>query len=136
MIVRGYHFLLNRGGVMKRPGGSQIFFMRNRGSQKKNQEIIGWLQILMKISFNEITPKVHIFCAMCIGGYICFFNIVAVEGGHKIFDHQIGGVTKILPMYFRKFMTPPIPKKMVTSLGVHPNLLVYTCMNIGFKNTS
>ena len=27
-------------------------------------------------------------------------------GGHKIFDHQIGGVIKILPSYFQKFMTP------------------------------
>ena len=29
--------------------------------------------------------------------------------GHKNFDHQIGG-HKILPGYFRKFMTSPIPK--------------------------
>ena len=46
---------------MKKLGGSQNFFMRNRGSQKKNQEILGWLQVLMEILFNEIAPKMHIF---------------------------------------------------------------------------
>ena len=65
----------------------------------------------MKILFNEIAPKKNIFCATGIG-VTCFFNIVAPEGGvgHKIFDHQIGGVTKILP-YFRKFMTPLFQRK-------------------------
>ena len=48
----------------------------------------------MKILFNEIAPKMHIFCAMRIGGSTCFFNIVAPKGGHKIFDHQIGGSQK------------------------------------------
>ena len=42
---------------MKRVGGSQNFFMKDRGVTKKNQEIIGWLQILVKILFNEIAPK-------------------------------------------------------------------------------
>ena len=46
----------------------------------------------------------HIFCATRIGGYM--FLQHCSSGGHKIFDHQIGGVTKILPRYFRKFMTP------------------------------
>ena len=47
-------------------------------------------------------------------GVTFFFNIVAPEGGHEIFDHQIGrGITKILPRYFRNFMISPIPKKMV-----------------------
>ena len=86
------------------------FFMRNRGSQKKkkkkkNQEIFGWLQILMKILFNEIAPKLHIFCATCIEGYMFFNIIVPRVRGHKIFDYHIGGVTKILPRYFRNFMT-------------------------------
>ena len=31
----------------------------------------------------------HIFCATHMG-VTCFFNIVAPEGGHKMFDHQIG----------------------------------------------
>ena len=60
----------------------------------------------MKILFNEIAPKC-IFSALRALGVTYFFNIVAPgKGGHKIFDHQIGGVTKILPRYFWKFMTP------------------------------
>ena len=78
--------------------------MRNKGVTK-NQKIIGWLQTLMKILFNEIAPKMHISALRALG-VTCFFNIVAPEGDHKIFDHQIGVVTKILPRYFRKFMTP------------------------------
>ena len=97
--------LPNRGGHEK-AGGSQNFFMKNRGGHKNNQEIIGALQILLKILFNEIVPKMHIFGTTPIG-VTCFFNIVAPKGGHKIFDHQMGGgVTKILPRYFWKFMTP------------------------------
>ena len=38
----------------------------------------------MKILFSEIAPKRTL-------GVTCFFNIVAPDGGHKIFDHQIGG---------------------------------------------
>ena len=51
-----YHFLPNREGGHEKAEGSQIFFMRNRGVTK-NQEIIGWLQILMKILLNEISPN-------------------------------------------------------------------------------
>ena len=110
----GYHFLPNRGGHEK-AGGSQNFFMRNRGSQK-NQEIFGWLQILLKILFNGIAPKMHIFCSTRNGGYM-FLQHCSSEGGHNIFDHQMGGgVTKILPRYFREIHDPPIPKKMVSPL--------------------
>ena len=55
--------------------------MRNRGVTK-NQEIIGWLQILIKILFNEIAAKMHIICPTRFR-VTCFFNIVAPEGGHK-----------------------------------------------------
>ena len=68
--------------------GSQNFFMRNIGGHKNNQEIIGWLQILLKILFNEIAPKM-LFSALRVLGVTCFFNIVAPEGGHKFLDHQI-----------------------------------------------
>ena len=45
----------------------------------------------MKILFNEIAPKMHIFQAMCIGGYI-FLQHYSSGGGHNfLFDHQIGG---------------------------------------------
>ena len=60
------------------------------GSHKKNQEIIEWPQILMKILFNEIAPKMHIFRATRIGGYM-FLQHCSSGGGHKIFDHQMGG---------------------------------------------
>ena len=89
--------------------------MRNRGVTK-NQEIIGWLQILMKILFNEIAPKMHIFRATRIGSYM-FFQHCSSGGGHTIFDHQIEGVTKVLPRYFRKFMTHPIPPYDRKSMG-------------------
>ena len=59
--------------------GSQNFFMRNRGVTK-NQEITGWPQILMKILFNEIAPKMHIFRATRIGGYM-FLQHCSSGGG-------------------------------------------------------
>ena len=99
--VRDYGHSTNKGAIIffrmgghEKAGGSQNFFMRNRGSQK-NQEIIGWLHILMKILFNKIAPKMHISYATRIG-VTCFFQheFVAPEGGHKIFDHQIGGSQK------------------------------------------
>ena len=60
-----------------------------------------------------------IFSALRALGVTYFFNIVAPGGGggHNIFDHQNREVTKILPRYFRKFMIPPIPKKLVAPLG-------------------
>ena len=69
----------------------------------------------MKILFDEIAPKMHIFCARCIG-VTCFFNIVALEGGHKIFDHQIEGGHKNIAEVLSEIHDPPIPKKMVASL--------------------
>ena len=36
-------------------------------------------------------PPKCIFSGLPALGVTCFFNIVAPEGGHKIFDHQIGG---------------------------------------------
>ena len=51
----------------------------NRGSQK-NQEIIGWQQILMKILFNEIAPKC-IFSTLRALGVTYFLKIVAPGGG-------------------------------------------------------
>ena len=66
----------------------------------------------MKILFNEIAPKMHIFCATRIEGYMFRQHCSSKGGwGRKIFDHQIGGVTKILPRYFRKFMTPLFQRK-------------------------
>ena len=35
---RGYHILPNGGGAMKKLGGSQNFFMRNRGVTKKSRD--------------------------------------------------------------------------------------------------
>ena len=38
-LIRGYHFLPNEGGgAMKKLEGSQNFFMRNSGSQKKSRD--------------------------------------------------------------------------------------------------
>ena len=65
---------------MKKLGGSQNFFMRNRGGHKNNQEIIGWLQILLEILFNEIAPKMHIFRVTRVGGYM-FLQHCSSEGG-------------------------------------------------------
>ena len=50
----------------------------------------------MKILFNEIAPKC-IFSVLRALEVTYFFNIVALGGGgHKIFDHQIGGSFVIL----------------------------------------
>ena len=84
--------------------GSHNFFMRNR-RVTKNPEIIGWLQILMKILFNEIAPKIHIFSATRIGSYM-FLQHCSSGGGHKIIYHQIGGSQKYCQGTFGKFMTP------------------------------
>ena len=90
--------------------GHRIFSWEIGGSQK-NQEIIGWLQILMKILFNEIAQKC-IFSALRALGVTCFFQHCSSGGGHKIFDHQIGGSQKYCQGTFRNSW-PPIPKKMV-----------------------
>ena len=68
------------GGGHEKAGGSQNFFMKNKGGSQKNQEIFGWLQILIKILFNEIAHKMHIFCATCIGGYM-FLQHCSSRGG-------------------------------------------------------
>ena len=47
----------------------------------------------------------HIICATYIG-VTCFFNIVAPERGHKIFDHQIGGSQKYCRGTFGKSWPP------------------------------
>ena len=39
---------------------------------KNNEGMIGWLQILREILFNEIVPEVQIFSATRLGG-TCFF---------------------------------------------------------------
>ena len=70
----------------------------------------------MKILFNEIASKMQISCATHIG-VTCFFNIVAPEGGHKIFDHQMGGHKNIAEV-LSEIHDPPIPKKMVAPLGL------------------
>ena len=72
-----YHFLPNRGAHEKL--GVTIFSWEIGGAQK-NQEIIRWLQILMKILFNEIAPKMHIFHATSIGGYM-FLQHCSSGGG-------------------------------------------------------
>ena len=80
--VKGAIIFFRIGGVMKRlGGGSQNFFMKNRGGHKKNQEIIGWLQILLNILFNEIAPKMHIFRATRIGGYMFLQHCSSGGGG-------------------------------------------------------
>ena len=82
--------------------------MRNRGVTKKSTDI-GWLQILMNILFNEIAPKMHIFCATRIGGYM-FLQHCSSGGGHEIFDHQTGGhknIAKILS----EVHDPPFQRK-------------------------
>ena len=99
-------------GGHEKAGGSQNFFMRNRGVTKKTRDY--WVATnFMNILFNEIAPKMLIFRATRIGGLQFLQYCNSGGGGHEIFDHQIGGVTKILPRYFWKFMTPTIPKKMV-----------------------
>ena len=65
----------------------------------------------MKILFDEIVPKMHVFCATHIGGYIFLRH-----WGHKIFDHQMGGHKNIAEV-LSEIHDPPIPKKMVAPLA-------------------
>ena len=97
--VRGYHFLPNRGGHEK-AGGSQNFFMKNRGVTKKIRDY--WVATNFNENlFNEIAPKMHIFRATRIGGYMFLQHCSSGWGGHKIFDHQIGGSQKYCRGTFR-----------------------------------
>ena len=66
----------------------------------------------MKILFNEIAPKNAYFLHYAHWGLHVFFNIAAPEGGHKIFDHQVGG-HKNIDEVLSEIHDPPIPKKMV-----------------------
>ena len=105
MTLGGCHFLPNR-GAMKKLGVTK-FFPEKLGGHKKNQEIIGWLQISMKILLHEVAFKMHIFRATRIV-VTCFFNTVAPERGHKMFDHH-----KNIAEVLSEIHDPPIPKKMV-----------------------
>ena len=107
-MVRGLSFSSEWGGGPWKSWGVRIFSWEIGGSQK-NQEIFGWLQILMKILFNKIAPKMHIFCPTRIAGYM-FLQHCSSGGGSWSFWSSNRGVTKILPRYFRKFMTPPFQK--------------------------
>ena len=78
---------------MKKLGGWQNFFMRNRGVTKNIKRLLGGYKFYEHFVQWNIAPKMLIFRATRIGVY-SFFNIVALEGGHKIFDHQIGGSQK------------------------------------------
>ena len=83
----------------------------------------------MATNFNENfvqwnSPKMHIFSATRIVlGVTCFFNIVAPEGGHKIFDHQMGSHKYCRDTFGNSW--PPFPKKMVAPPYHHPNFLMY-----------
>ena len=48
LCLGGYHFLPNRGGGMKKLGGSQNFFVINRGGHKKKSR-----EFWMATNFNE-----------------------------------------------------------------------------------
>ena len=78
---------------MKKLGGHRIFSREIGGSQKK-QEIFGWLQNFSENFVQWNSPKNAYFLRYAQKGVTCFFNIVALEGGHRIFDHQIGGSQK------------------------------------------
>ena len=64
----------------------------------------------MKILFNEIAPKMHIFCATRIGGYMFLQHCSSKGGGHKIFDHQIGGHKNIAEV-LSEIYDPPFQRK-------------------------
>ena len=54
----------------------------------------------------------HIFHATRIGGYIFLQHCSSEWGGHKIFDHQMGGHKNIAEV-LSEIYDPTIPKKMV-----------------------
>ena len=102
------------GGSWKSWGGPRIFPWKI-GGHKNYQEIIGCLQILLNIFFNEKNWKMHIFHTT--GLRYMFLEHCNSGWGRKIF-HQIGGPTKILLRYFWKFMMPPIWKKKMAPLSM------------------
>ena len=86
---------------MKKLGESQNFFMRNRGVTKKSRDYWVATYFNVKFFFNEIAPKMHIFRDTRIGGYMFLQYCSSGGGGHKIFDHQIGGSLKYCNGTFR-----------------------------------
>ena len=69
----------------------------------------------------------HILCATRIGGYIYLQHCSSGwGGGHRFFDHQIGGsqnIAEVLPEIY----DPPIPKKMVAPLHLYNGGTRKTC---------
>ena len=64
----------------------------------------------MKILFNEIAPKCIFSVLHALG--VTYIVAPGGGGGHKIFDHQIGG-SKNIAEVLSEIYDPPIPKKMV-----------------------
>ena len=89
--------------------------MRNRGSQKKSGDF--WMATNFNENFVQWNSPENSYYLRALG-VTCFFNIVAPEGGHKIFDHQIGGSQKYCLGTFGNSWLP-IPKKMVAPLHVY-----------------
>ena len=119
---KGLSFSSEWGGPWK-SWGSQNFFMRNRGVPKISRDF--W----MATNFNENfvqwnSPKNAYFLRYAHWGYM-FLQRVAPEGGHKIFDHQIGGSQKYWWGTFRNSW-PPYSREN----GGPPK--VYQSMTIGW----
>ena len=117
------------GGAMKIWGVTEFFSWEIGGSQKKIKRLLGGYKFQWKFcSMNS--PKMHIFRATCIRGYIFLHHCSSGGGGgsHKNFWSSNRGVTKILPRYFRKFMIP-IPKKMVAPLALFLEMLHKTVLH-------
>ena len=65
----------------------------------------------MKIYSIKLPPNC-IFSMLRTLGVTCFFNIVAPDGGgHKIFDHQIGGGHKNIAEVLSEIHDTPFQRK-------------------------
>ena len=93
-----------------------------------------WLQILLKILFKEMTPKITIFSLSLFSRYArrglqvsLTCSIFNLRECNRIFDRPIGKVTKniaevLLQKYCRStFHDLTISKKMITLYNSHPN---------------
>ena len=83
--------------------------MRNRGVTKKSRDY--WVATNFNENFVQWNSPQNAYFPCYAHWGLHVFQHCSSGGGHKIFDHQIGGVTKILPRYFRKFMTPLSQRK-------------------------
>ena len=116
LSFRGLSFSSEWGGGSWTSWGSQNFFMRYRGVTKKSRDY--WVATNFNENFVQwnIAPKMYIFRATRIGGYMFLQHCSSGWGGgeHKVFDYQMGSQKYCRGTFGNSW--PPLLKKMVAPL--------------------